>query len=238
VLRDLDLAIPAGDHLAVVGPSGIGKSTLAALIAGTLTPDAGQVHLGGVPAATLDPVTRRALRVLIPQQAYVFAGSVAENLTYLADGATAPALDHAVDALGARDLVRRAGGYDAALDPASLSAGERQLVALVRAYLSTAPVVMLDEATCHLDPAAEARAERAFAERTGTLVVIAHRISSALRADRILVLDGKRVWLGRHESLRRDCPLYRDLVGLWGDPASAGWSQATRGPDAEVSRVR
>ncbi|HET9141099.1 MAG TPA: ABC transporter ATP-binding protein, partial [Actinophytocola sp.] len=96
-----------------------------------------------------------------------------------------------------------------------LSAGERQLVALVRAYLSPASLVVLDEATCHLDPVAERRAEEAFADRPGTLIVIAHRISSALRAKRVLVLDGTTAALGDHETLRAVSPLYRDLLGHW-----------------------
>jgi ATP-binding cassette subfamily C protein len=112
-------------------------------------------------------------------------------------------------------VVDRVGGLAAAVDPATLSAGERQLVALVRAYLSPAPLVILDEATCHLDPAAEARVERAFAERPGTLVVVAHRISSALRARRVLVVDGATPMLGRHDELLVRSATYRDLVGHW-----------------------
>src|SRR5207244_6517 len=115
-------------------------------------------------------------------------------------------------------LVERLGGLAAALDPRALSAGERQLLTLVRAYLSDAPLVILDEAACHLDPAAEARVERAFADRPGTLVVIAHRISSALRARRILVLDRGTAFAGDHEELLLRSALYRDLVGHWGAP--------------------
>jgi ATP-binding cassette subfamily C protein len=91
------------------------------------------------------------------------------------------------------------------------------LLALTRAFVSTAPIVLLDEASCHLDPAAEDRAERAFADRPGTLVVIAHRVSSALRARRVLVLDGDRPVLGDHLELTERSPLYRDLVGHWLD---------------------
>jgi ATP-binding cassette subfamily C protein len=104
---------------------------------------------------------------------------------------------------------------DALVDPATLSAGERQLIALTRAYLSPAPLAVLDEATCHLDPSAEIAAEQAFAARGGTLIVVAHRISSALRADRILVLDGTSAQLGTHAELMASSALYRDLVGHW-----------------------
>jgi ATP-binding cassette subfamily C protein len=117
-----------------------------------------------------------------------------------------------------RPLADRLGGYDAELDPASLSAGERQLVALARAYLSPARLIVLDEATCHLDPTAEAVAEQAFAARGGTLVVVAHRISSASRARRILVMDGRETMLGTHDDLVEASHLYRDLVGHWLGP--------------------
>ncbi|MGN9757540.1 ATP-binding cassette domain-containing protein [Streptomyces sp. SD31] len=220
VVRDLDLSLPSGTHLAVVGPSGAGKSTLAALIAGMLDPQVGQVHLGGVPVRALDVGRLSRSRVLIPQEAYVVAGTLRENLAYLHPAATPPDLDAAVDAIGATALVERIGGYDAPVNPALLSAGERQLIALVRALLPPAPLILLDEATCHLDPAAEAGAERAFACRRSTLIVCAHRISSALRADLVLVMDGPRCRLGTHDQLLADCALYRDLIGHWDQMAT------------------
>jgi ATP-binding cassette subfamily C protein len=210
VVSHLDLTVSQGEHLAIVGPSGIGKSTVASLVCGLLRPGDGEVELGGVRAADLTPAELADLRVLIPQEAYVFAGTLRANLTYLRADATTADLDAAVHALGA-DL----GDYDAVLSPQELSAGERQLVALARAYVSAAPLVVLDEATCHLDPAAERRAEQAFAARPGTLVVIAHRISSALRADRILILDGVGATVGDHAALLVASPLYRDLLGHW-----------------------
>ena len=154
-------------------------------------------------------------RVLIPQEAYVFVGTLAENLTYLRPGASPTDLDEVVDLVGLRPVVERLGGYDAVVSPFALSAGERQLVALTRSYLSPAPLAILDEATCHMDPAAEARAEQAFAHRPGTLVVIAHRMSSAMRARSILVMDGTGTTLGTHQSLLVASPSYRDLVGHW-----------------------
>jgi ATP-binding cassette subfamily C protein len=215
VIRDLDLEVAQEEHLAVVGPSGTGKSTLANVIAGVLQPQAGDVHLGGLPPRRANPALLAQQRVLIPQEAYVFAGSLYENLAYLHEHAGRAEIDQAVDLLGMRALVERLGGYDAELDPATLSAGERQLVTLVRAYVSPARLVILDEASCHLDPAAEAVVEQAFARRPGTLIVIAHRISSALRAQRILVLDGTEVLHGTHEDLLERSALYRDLVGHW-----------------------
>jgi ATP-binding cassette subfamily C protein len=231
VISNLSLFIPDGDYLAIVGPSGVGKSTLAGLIAGMLTPCAGEVRLGGVPLHRLGSAALISHRVFIPQEAYVFAGTLGENLTYLNPKASPAELDEAADSIGLRSLVTRFGGYDAHVDPACLSAGERQLIALARAYLSTARLALLDEATCHLDPAAEARAERAFADRPGTLVVIAHRMSSALRARRVLVLDGDRNDIGTHDSLLRRSALYRDLAGYWeGTDAAAPYAAVSKMP--------
>jgi ATP-binding cassette subfamily C protein len=210
VISGLDLVVPEGDHLAVVGPSGIGKSTLAALITGMLQPCEGKILIGDVPAEHANP----AARVLIPQEAYVFRGSLLENLTYLAD-APRSTVDEAVAAVGMADLVDQLGGYSAEIDPITLSAGQRQLIALARAYLAPARLMVLDEATCHLDPAAEARVETAFARRAGTLIVVAHRLTSARRARRVLVMDGTRVLLGTHEELVSTDPLYADLAGVW-----------------------
>ncbi|MEU5608863.1 ABC transporter ATP-binding protein [Streptomyces sparsogenes] len=247
VVEGLDLDVPAGGHLAVVGPSGIGKSTLAGLIAGLLEPRSGEIRVCGEPVrgpgAASRAETRAASRVLIPQEAYVFSGTLADNLRYLCpvrDGGTdagparAPTdaeLAAAAEVMGLDALLARVGGPYAEVDPAALSAGERQLIALTRAYLSPAPVVLLDEATCHLDPAAEARAERAFARRPGTtLIVIAHRVSSARRAERVLVMDGRHTVRGRHAELLESSALYRDLAGSWSGAGPAGPGPVGPGP--------
>ncbi|MFD6891922.1 ATP-binding cassette domain-containing protein [Streptomyces sp. NPDC059957] len=227
VLDGLDLEVRAGEHLAVVGPSGIGKSTLTALLAGMLPPGAGTVLVAGA-AARREPGAAGPdpRRTLLPQQAYVFTGAVRENLTHLSAGpdGSVPGdaeLLRAVGSLGLGGLVERLGGLDGEVSPRLLSRGECQHLALAAAYLSPAPLLLLDEATCHLDPRTEERAERALAERPGTLVVVAHRVSSAARADRVLVLDGTRAVCGTHAELPALSPLYRDLVGGWHGTADA-----------------
>lgn len=228
VIRDLTLTVAEGEHLAIVGPSGIGKSTLVDLLSGITAAQQGAVQLGGVPLESVDKGQLRRLIALIPQESYVFVGTLRDNLRYLAPDATDTDLDRAVDAVGLRDLAERLGGYDAQLSVLGpvLSAGERQLVALARVYLSPAHVVILDEGTCYLDPAAESTAERAFRERPGTLIVVAHRMSSARRADRILVMDGGSPMTGTHEHLLTNSPLYRELIGHWtADPGYEGFQE-------------
>ena len=214
VVRRLDLTVHDGDHLAIVGPSGIGKSTLAGLLTGMLEPQCGVATAHGTPLSSLDPHTLAQLRVLVPQSGYVFSGTLRENLSYLQPAVSTRELVDVCDRLGLEDVTEHL-GLDGDLRPAALSPGERQLVALARAYLSPAPLVVLDEATCFLDATTEAHVEAAFAGRPGALVVIAHRISSAQRAHRILVLDGETALLGDHRSLLAASGMYRDLAGHW-----------------------
>ncbi|MFC0033111.1 ATP-binding cassette domain-containing protein [Micromonospora chaiyaphumensis] len=234
VLDGFDLDVPDGDHLVVVGASGIGKSTLAAVIAGVLRPQAGTVEVGGTPVAGATAAELARRRVLIPQEAYVFTGSVRDNLRYLRPDLADPEIVRAAARLGLSELVDRLGGLDATLRPAGLSAGERQQVALLRAWLSPAPLVILDEATCHLDPATEARLETVLAERPGTLVVIAHRVSSALRARRVLLLDGGHALLDSHSGLLARSAAYRELVGYWEAGAEPVRSSPTPGRSAPL----
>ncbi|KOX20241.1 ABC transporter [Saccharothrix sp. NRRL B-16348] len=217
VVRSLDLVLPEGSHLAVIGPSGIGKSTLAGLVTGLVEPQEGTVLFGGTPVRSVTPELRHERIALVPQETYLFTGTVRENLALLTPSASDAELLRAVEAVGASQLVTRLGGLSGTVGHAGggLSGGEAQLLAAARVYASPADVVILDEAASALDPSAEALVEQAFAARGGTLIVIAHRLSSALRADLVLLMDGGPPLLGSHHDLLATSPLYRDLMAAW-----------------------
>jgi len=215
IVEDLTIDIPYGDHIAIVGPSGIGKSTLAALFAGVLVPRGGSVEIERT--TVYRRPDRFGLVTLVPQEAYIFAGSLRDNLTYLRPSASDEEMAASAQAVGLERVLNRLGGFDAEIDLAKsgLSAGERQLLTLVRAHLAATPIVVLDEATCHLDPAAEERAERAFMATGRTLIVVAHRMSATLRAKRTIVMAGDGIDVGEHRELMRRHALYADFHGMW-----------------------
>jgi ATP-binding cassette subfamily C protein len=215
IVRGFSLDVAYGDHLAVVGPSGIGKTTLAALVAGVLRPDSGEITVDGMPCF-LRP-DRPRLVTMVPQEAYVFAGTLRENLVYLRPSATGEEIAASSAAVGLDRVIDRLGGLDADvnLTTSGLSEGERQLVTLVRAHLAASPIIVLDEATCHLDPAAEERAERAFMALGCTLIVVAHRMAATRRARKVLVMDGSGIDVGSHDEMLDRHALYADFHGLW-----------------------
>jgi ATP-binding cassette subfamily B protein len=221
VLRDVSLRIPAGSKLALVGPTGAGKSTLAKLIARLYDPTEGRVRFGGVDLrdATLQSLRERV--VVIPQEGFLFNGSIRDNVRIARVGATDEEVDAALRAVGAYDrFAAMPEGLDTEVRErgSRLSAGEKQLVSLARAALADPAVLVLDEATSSLDPGTEALVEDAVDKlRSGrTVVVIAHRLSTAERSDRVgVVSDGELVELGSHDELVEAGGHYTKLYETW-----------------------
>jgi ATP-binding cassette subfamily B protein len=221
VLHDVTLAIADGERIALVGPTGAGKSTLAKLIARFYDPVEGGVSVGGI---DLRDATLRSLRervVVVPQEGFLFAGTLRDNVRVGRPEATDAECDDALRALGLYD---RFAAFPEGLDTevrergSRLSAGERQLVSLARAALADPTVLILDEATSNLDPGTEQSVERAL-ERLmegRTVVVVAHRLSTAARADRIAVVyDGRLAELGTHAELIAHEGHYASLYTAW-----------------------
>lgn len=223
VLHDVSLTLAAGEKLALVGPTGAGKSTLAKLMARLYDPTSGRVTFGGVDLRDAELRSLRTHITVVPQEGYLFAGTILDNIRIGRPDASA---DDVRAALSSLDLLARFEALPEGLATevhergSRLSAGERQLVSLARAALADPAVLVLDEATSSLDPGTEVLVERAL-ERLMTgrsVIVIAHRLSTAERADRVgVVADGGLVELGTHGELvaqgGRYAALYRNWVG-------------------------
>jgi ATP-binding cassette, subfamily B, bacterial len=227
VLRDLDLRIAAGETVAFVGETGAGKSTIAKLVNRYYDPVQGAVRIDGHDLRDVTLESVRSQIGVVPQEAFLFAGSIRDNLTFAAPDATDEELWAAVDATGLRDIVeRQPEGLDQIIHErgSSLSSGERQLLALARAFLSQPRVLVLDEATSNLDLQSETRIERALdAVLEGrTAIIIAHRLATAMRADRIAVIhDGELVEVGSHAELVAARGRYAALFDTWMSQAGA-----------------
>ena len=193
-VADLDLTVRAGERIAVVGTSGAGKSTLAKLVGRFYDPTAGIVVIDGQDLRTVQSESLRRHVIVVPQEGFLFDGTIADNITLGRPGASRAEVDAACRALGfAEVLARIPGGLDArvANRGLTLSSGQRQLVALARTFLADPSVVVLDEATSNLDPATDALVETALSGllASRTAIVIAHRVGTALRADRVIVME-------------------------------------------------
>jgi subfamily B ATP-binding cassette protein MsbA len=220
VLKDLNFTFDAGQTIALVGPSGAGKTTLVNLIPRFFDPTKGSVCLDGVDLRSISQTSLRAQIALVPQDIHLFGSSIAENIKYGLEDATEGQILEAADKANAMEFIDRlSNGVHTMVGErgVKLSGGQRQRVAIARAILKNPPILLLDEATSALDSQSEVLVQQALETvmKNRTTIVIAHRLSTIRNADRILVLDhGRVVQDGNHESLMQQGGLYRHLYDL------------------------
>jgi ATP-binding cassette subfamily B protein len=230
VVRDLNLTLEPGEHIALVGATGAGKSTVAKLLTRQYDPRRGSISLGGVDLrdATLESLRRRI--VMLPQEGHLFSGTIAENIRLAHPDASSDEVVAALERIGALERFESLPNgleTDVQTRGLRLSAGERQLVGIARVALADPAVIVLDEATSSLDPATEAAVERALAAVAAgrAVVTIAHRLSTAERADRVVVMEhGRAVEVATHDELVEHGERYARLWASWQAGLAAGVS--------------
>jgi ABC-type multidrug transport system fused ATPase/permease subunit len=221
VLRHVNVHIPAGQQVALVGATGSGKTTLGRLIARFADPTIGEVRIGGVPLQYVDNAELRRRLVVVGQEPFLFDDTIAANVGFARPGTSLTDIEAVIERLDLSDwLESLPGGLMTPVGERGeqLSAGERQLVALVRAGVADPDVLVLDEATSSVDALTEVRISRALTHLAEgrTTIAIAHRLSTAVRADRVLVLDGGRlVQDGSHAELVATDGRYAHLYAAW-----------------------
>ncbi|MGE0599311.1 MAG: ABC transporter ATP-binding protein [Dehalococcoidia bacterium] len=221
VLSDITLAIEPGQHIVLVGPTGAGKSTLAKLITRFYDPTSGTAKIDGYDLRDLANEDLRRSVTMVPQEGFLFTGSIRDNILFGRPDASKEEVEEACKTLGIHEFVLSLpNGYQTMVSyrGSRLSAGEKQLISIARAFVANPPVLILDEATSSLDPATEEQVEEALRRllRGRTSVVIAHRLSTAEHADRVLVVDhGHIVEDGNHSELVAKNGYYSALYRRW-----------------------
>jgi len=217
-LDGVTFTIPQGKIVGVVGPTGGGKSTLAHLLLRFAEPGSGEILIDGIPLVEIDPGAWRSLLAWVPQQPYIFNASAAQNICFARPQAHVAEIETAAQRAGAHSFVSSLPqGYDTILGEGSsrLSGGEAQRIAIARAFLKESPIIILDEATAHLDVETEAEILESIRELLSgrTALIIAHRLRTVVNADEIIVLSrGQIIERGTHEKLLRMNGLYAEMI--------------------------
>jgi ATP-binding cassette subfamily C protein CydD len=217
-LQDLDLTIEAGEQVAIVGPSGAGKSTLLNLLLGFQQPETGSIRANGQPLTSLNPAVWRKQISWVPQRAHLFTGTLADNIRLANPEADQISVEQAARLAHAHDFIQALPqGYETLVGEGGqgLSGGQVQRIALARAFLKDAPLVILDEASAHLDLESENLIQQAIKNltRDRTLIMVAHRLRTLKEISRILVLDqGRLIEAGDHNSLMAEKGIYYRLA--------------------------
>ena len=218
VLRDIDLTVAAGETVALVGPTGSGKTTLAALIPRLYDPIAGSVSIDGADVREVDPESLRHQVALVSDDAFLFSASLRENIAYARPDASDEEVRRATSLAGLEEMVLSLpDGFETLVGERglTLSGGQRQRVAIARALIQDPRILILDDATSSLDASTEAQVKQALREvmQGRTTVIIGHRLSTIALADRIAVLDdGELVAVGTHDELLEESELYREIA--------------------------